>query len=75
MHGILEALNQLLQVRYPGLKGTQLILPGSARGRLGALIRIGENATELPDSGDQALRLAHAHGRLLGSGRRVATGG
>ncbi len=74
MNGILKTLHELLQVGDPGLERTQRILPGSARRRLGALIGIGENATKLPDSGDQALTFAHAHRRPLRF-RCVATGG
>jgi len=61
MNGILQTLQELLQVRDAGFERAQLVLSGTGRRRPLALIRIRKDATELPDPGDQMLTFAHAH--------------
>jgi hypothetical protein len=59
MHGILKALHELFEVRDPGLERTQLIVPGSGRGRSSVLGRPAGGATELANAGDQPIMLGH----------------
>ena len=72
MHGILQPLHELLQVRDPSLERTQLILPNTARGGPRGLIRLSGSATNLPDPRDETLTLAHTPRRpgRLGSAER-----
>ena len=58
MHGILQPLHELLQVRDPSLERTQLILSNTARGGPRGFIRLSGSATNLGSSRNSADRRA-----------------
>jgi len=74
MHPVLQPLHELLEMRDPSLKRTEMIPLGTdSRCRGWFVSRLGR-ATNPADPGDQSLTLAHVHRRpgRFGCG---ATGG
>jgi hypothetical protein len=76
MNGILQSLDELLQMHDAGLERPDLSLINAGRGRRRWLGRLGRSTTNLADAPDQPLTVAHtspaSSSTYRGRARRVA---